>query len=230
MSFLTLFPKETEMHGHRVFLYACDPVIVQILWPALTKFDRGVQIALSCKVPTHFHRDGSLGRKGGLRKPPTQGKGVVRSLRILGTKQDTAWIPYSQQNFTQSSGSITKHKSLETAGRAEGRLTKLFGLVFLRTSRAWPQLRKGADRPELKGGEESHPSGLCLARLLERLQGQGWPGRGKVLLPSQRVETLGRVNLPLHAELYLTCRNRQPVPSLISSLSSQEPDKLKNRL
>lgn len=191
MSFLTLFPKETEMHGHRVFLYACDPVIVQILWPALTKFDRGVQIALSCKVPTHFHRDGSLGRKGGLRKPPTQGKGVVRSLRILGTKQDTAWIPYSQQNFTQSSGSSTKHKSLETAGRAEGRLTKLFGLVFLRTSRAWPQLRKGADRPELKGGGRKPPLGALPGAAARAFAGTGLARSGQGVAAKSEGRDLG---------------------------------------
>lgn len=70
-------------------LYVDDPVIVQILWPALTKFNREVQIALSYKVPTHFHRNRSSGGKGGLHKHPAQGQAVVQALRVLGTKQDT---------------------------------------------------------------------------------------------------------------------------------------------
>lgn len=138
--------------------------IIQILWPALTKFDRGVQIALSYKVPTHFHRDRSSGRKGGRHKHPAQGKAVVWSLQILATKQGTPWVSFSQQSFTQSSESSTKHSSVESAGRGEGRLTGLFGLGFLRNSRAWPLLQKGAERPERKGGEASCPSGLCLRR------------------------------------------------------------------
>lgn len=153
------------MHGHHVFLYPYDPVIVQILWPALTKFDSRVQIALSYKVPTCFHRDRSLGRKGGLRKHSTQGKVVARSLKMLGTKQGTKCISYSQQSFTRSSKSTTKHKSVETAGRGEGRLVEWFVLVFLRNSSAWPQLQKGADGPELKGGE-GRPLGALPARAL----------------------------------------------------------------
>lgn len=158
-------------------LYVYDPVITQILWPALTKFDRGVQTALSYKVPTHFHRNRSLGRKGGLREHPAQGEVVVRSLKITGTKWDTTWVSYSQQSFAQISASITKHKSVESAGRGEGRLTELFSLLSLRNSRAWPQLQKAAERPGLKGGEEIPPSGLCRPRPLELLHGQSWPGQ-----------------------------------------------------
>lgn len=205
-------------------LYVYDPVITQILWPALTKFDRGVQTALSYKVPTHLHRNRSLGRKGGLRKHPAQGEVVVRSLKITGTKWDATWISYPQQSFAQISASITKHKSVESAGRGEGRLTELFGLLSLRNSRAWPQLQKAAERPGLKGGEEIPPSGLCRPRPLELLHGQSWPGQSKVLLPSQRAETVGRIYLPLHTELRSTCTNRQPV----SSLASQEPAELKS--
>jgi len=77
MSFLTLFPNETKMQRHRLSLCVYDPVIIRIFWPALTKFGRGVQIALSCKVSTHFPKGRSLGRKGGLCKHPAQEEVVV---------------------------------------------------------------------------------------------------------------------------------------------------------
>lgn len=64
MSFLTSFPKETEMQRHHVSLYVSDPVLIQILWPALTKFNREVQIVLSYQ--NNLQRNRSLGRKGGL--------------------------------------------------------------------------------------------------------------------------------------------------------------------
>lgn len=66
MSFLTSFPKETETQRHHVSLYVSDPALIQILWPALTKFDREVQIALSYPVAIHLQRNRSSGRKGGL--------------------------------------------------------------------------------------------------------------------------------------------------------------------
>lgn len=47
-------------------LYVSDPVLVQILWPALTKFNREVQIAVSYQVPIHLQRNRILSRKGGL--------------------------------------------------------------------------------------------------------------------------------------------------------------------
>lgn len=54
MSFAASFPKEAEMYRHHVSLYVYEPVIIQIFWPALTKFDRGVQITFSYKVAAHF--------------------------------------------------------------------------------------------------------------------------------------------------------------------------------
>jgi len=57
---------------------------------------------------------------------------------------------------------MLKHKSVESAG--EARLTELFALVFLRNTRDWPQLQKGADSREEV--EQRIPSGLCLAQLL----------------------------------------------------------------
>lgn len=66
MSFLTSFPKETKTQRHHVSLYVSDPVLVQILWPALTKFNKEVQIALSYQAAIHLQRNRSSGRKGGL--------------------------------------------------------------------------------------------------------------------------------------------------------------------
>lgn len=66
MSFLTSFPKETETQRHHVSLCVYDPVLMQIHWPALTKFNREVQTALSYEVPIHLQRNRSLGRRGGL--------------------------------------------------------------------------------------------------------------------------------------------------------------------
>lgn len=54
MSFSASFPKEAETYRHHVSLYVYGPVIVQIFWPALTKFDRGAQITFSYRVPAHL--------------------------------------------------------------------------------------------------------------------------------------------------------------------------------
>lgn len=106
-----------------------------------------------------------------------------------------------------------------SAGTDEGSLTELLVLTLLRNSSTWPQQQRSAERPELEGGEESHPSELCLV--------QDRAGQGKVLLPSQKVETMGRAHLSLHTELHFTCRNLQPASSLVIILSSQEPAELK---
>lgn len=119
----------------------------------------------------------------------------------------------------QSELRINHKTSVKSAGRDEGSLTELLVSVLLRNSHIWPQQYRSAERPELEVGEESHPSGLCLV--------QDTAGQGKVLLPSQRVETTGRVHLSLHTELHFTRRNLQPVSSLVIILSSQELSELK---
>lgn len=88
---------------------------------------------------------------------------------------------------------------------------------------------EGADRSEVKEGEESCPWEMCLAQLLQDNQSRAGQLWARWCCHIRGEKLWGRFIFPA-AEPRFTCRSPPPLSPLISPLSSQQPAELKNGL